>query len=136
MAPCGPIYTKNVLKIATITFLAASAFAQASPKYDSATESKLKGVVEQLKLVPPTGKKSLAYLEIKSGEGTVQIFLCPKSFLDDMGVNFKAGEEIQVTGSTQRVGFDPKSRSQNTKKVQNSSINVTSISQLSEKRAV
>jgi len=99
MAPCGPIYTKNVLKIATITFLAASAFAQASPKYDSATESKLKGVVEQLKLVPPTGKKSLAYLEIKSGEGTVQIFLCPKSFLDDMGVNFKAGEEIQVTGS-------------------------------------
>src|SRR5215469_2834456 len=99
MAPRGPIYTKNVLKIAVIAFLAASGFAQAPPNYDSATENKLKGVVEQLKLVPPTGKKSLAYLEIKSGEGTVQIFLCPKSFLDDMGVDFKSGEEVQVTGS-------------------------------------
>ena len=98
MTPYGPVY-KNVLRIAAIALLAASAFAQAQPKYDPTTENKLKGIVEQLKLVPPTGGKSVAYLVIKNGEGTVQIFLCPKRFLDDMGVNFKAGDEIQVTGS-------------------------------------
>jgi hypothetical protein len=55
--------------------------------------------VEQLKLLPPTGGKPVVYLVMKSGQDTVQLFLCPKSFLDEMGVSFKAGDEIQVTGS-------------------------------------
>ena len=110
MIPCGPIQNnlqKSVLKFiakfainsAAIAFLAASAFTQTAPKYDPATETTLKAAVEQLKLVPPTGGKPVAYLLIKSGPDTVQIFLCPKSFLDAMGVDFKAGEEINVIGS-------------------------------------
>lgn len=55
--------------------------------------------MEQLKLLPPTGGKPVVYLVMKSGQDTVQLFLCPKSFLDEMGVSFKAGDEIQVTGS-------------------------------------
>jgi hypothetical protein len=97
MTPCGLIQ-KQLLKIA-IVVLATSAFAQAPPKYDPATETKLKGVVEELKFLPPTGGKPSAYLVIKSGQDTVQVFLCPKSFLDDMGANFKPADEIQVTGS-------------------------------------
>ena len=34
-----------------------------------------------------------------SGTDAVQIFLCPKKFLDDMGIEFKAEEPIEVTGS-------------------------------------
>jgi hypothetical protein len=29
----------------------------------------------------------------------MRIFLCPKKFLDEMGVEFKANDEIEVTGS-------------------------------------
>ena len=97
MIPSGQT-RKNPLLVAMV-FLAASAFAQAPPKYDPATETKLKGVVEELKFVPPTGGKPTAYLVVKSGQDTVQVFLCPKSFLDDMGANFKQADAVEVTGS-------------------------------------
>lgn len=98
MSTPGPI-CNSFLKLAAIGLLAGTAFAQAAPKYDPATESTFKGVVEELKLVPPTGAKPMAYLVMKSGQDTVQVFLCPKKFLDDMGVDFKADDSIQVTGS-------------------------------------
>jgi hypothetical protein len=97
MTPFGPFH-KCLLKL-VVVFLAVSAFAQAPPKYDSATETRLKGVVEELKFLPPTGGKPAAYLVIKSGQDTVQVFLCPKSFLDTMGASFKADDKIEITGS-------------------------------------
>jgi hypothetical protein len=97
MTPFGPMQ-KNLVKLA-IAVVAVSAFAQAPPKYDPATETKLKGVVEELKFVPPAGGKAAAYLVIKSGQDTVQVFLCPKSFLDDMGATFKVADAVEVTGS-------------------------------------
>ncbi|PYV80725.1 MAG: hypothetical protein DMG93_18110 [Acidobacteria bacterium] len=36
---------------------------------------------------------------MKNGADTVEIYLCPKSFLDDMGFTFSKGDEITVTGS-------------------------------------
>ena len=98
MNTSGPIYS-HLLKLAAITFLATSAFSQAPPKYDPATEGTVKGVIEEVKLVPPTGGKSIAYLTLKSGSEAVDVFLCPKKFLDDMGVEFKPQEQIEVTGS-------------------------------------
>lgn len=102
MIPSAPI-RQCVLQFAVVAFLAASAFSQAPPKYDRATETTVKGTVEELKLVPPSGGKPVAYLVEKTGpdkdKDTVQIFLCPKKFLDDIGVAFKADDAIQVTGS-------------------------------------
>ena len=103
MTPLGPIQ-KNLLRLAVL-FLAIPAFAQAppkaqaSPKYDPSTETKLKGTVEQLKLVPPSGGKPVAFLVVKSGQDSVEVFLCPKSFLDDMGASFKAAEAVEIIGS-------------------------------------
>ena len=97
MTPFGPVQ-KNLLRLAFV-FVAVSAVAQAPPKYDPATETKIKGVVEELKFVPPTGGKPVAYLVVKSGQDTVQVFLGPKSFLDDMGASFKAADAVEVTGS-------------------------------------
>jgi hypothetical protein len=71
----------------------------APPKYDVATETNMKGIVQELKFLPPSGAKPQARLLMKSGTDDVEIYLCPKSFLDDMGVTFKKGDEIQVTGS-------------------------------------
>lgn len=98
MSTPGPV-GNTVLKFAAIGLLASSAFAQGVPKYDPATESTFKGIVEELKLVPPTGGKPMAYLVMKNGQDKIQVFLCPKKFLDDMGVDFKAEDSIQVTGS-------------------------------------
>jgi hypothetical protein len=98
MAASNPTYHR-LLKIAAVVFLTTSAFSQAIPKYDPATETKVKGVVEQLKLVPPSGAKSIVYATLKSGADSVEVFLCPKKFLDDMGIEFKEKEEIEITGS-------------------------------------
>jgi hypothetical protein len=98
MTASVPIH-QHLLKVAAVAFLVTSAFSQAPPKYDPATEGTVKGVVQELKLVPPSGGKPVAYLVMKSGSDAVQVFLCPKKFLDDMGIEFKAEEPIEVTGS-------------------------------------
>lgn len=100
MTLSGPLF--NVLKLAAILSLAVPAFSQA-PKYDPATETTFKGIVEELKLVPPTGGKPTVYLVLKNG-ADAEIFLCPKRFLDDIGVVFKADDAIQVTGSKVKQG--------------------------------
>jgi hypothetical protein len=91
------------LQLAAIALVATAAFSQAPPKYDPATETTVRGNVGELKLVPPTGGKPFAYLVTKTGpdkeKDTVQIFLCPKSFLDQMGIAFKTDEVIEVKGS-------------------------------------
>jgi len=35
---------------------------------------------------------------------TVDVYLCPKSFLDDLGVSFGKGDEIALTGSKVKQG--------------------------------
>lgn len=98
MTLCGPM-RKHLLVLAAIALVAPSAFAQSQPQYDSATEAKLKGTVEELRLDPPSGGKPVAYLVIKNGEEKTQVFLCPKSFLDEMGVTFVTGDSVEITGS-------------------------------------
>jgi hypothetical protein len=89
-----------------LTLLVGSAFAlaQAAPKYDTATEAKFKGTIEDLKLPPKGSEKQIAYITLKSGTDTFEIYLCPKSFIDDMGVSFAKGDEIAFTGSKIKQG--------------------------------
>lgn len=81
-----------------VVFTASTVLCQTAPKYDTATEKTFKGVVEELKLVPPSGAKPIAYLVLKTPDSG-QVFLCPKSFLDEIGVTFKADDAIEITGS-------------------------------------
>ena len=79
--------------------LAATMSAQSAlPKYDLATETKMKGTIQELKL-PEKGAKEAARLTLKSGDTTFEVYLCPKSFLDDMGSNLAKGDEVNLTGS-------------------------------------
>lgn len=54
------------------------------PKYDAHTELKTKGIVEEVKLPPKGSEKEIAHLLLKNSTETVDVYLCPKSFLDDM----------------------------------------------------
>jgi hypothetical protein len=74
------------------------------PKYDASTETKMNGAVEEVKLPPAGSEKEIAHLLVKIGTDTVDVYLCPKSFLDDMGVSFSKGDQITVTGSRIKQG--------------------------------
>jgi hypothetical protein len=74
------------------------------PKYDLHTEAKMKGIVEELKWPPKGSEKDAAHLLVKSGTDSVDVYLCPKSFFDDMGMGFSKGDEIALTGSKVKQG--------------------------------
>jgi len=69
------------------------------PKYDSKTEMKTKGIVEETKLFTLGTRKDFVELIVKSGEDKVSIYVCPKPFQEEMGITFSKGDEIAVTGS-------------------------------------
>ena len=70
-----------------------------APKYDPHTETKMKGTVEEVKLPPKGSEIEIAHLMVKNGTEIVDVYLCPESFLEEMGVGFSKGDEIAVTGS-------------------------------------
>ena len=98
-----PIFPAVAL-LCTLPLVAQKAQEPSPPKYDVHTETKMKGTVEEVK-VPPTGsKKEVVHLLVKTGSDTVDVYLCPKSFLDDMGVSLGKGDEIALTGSKVKQG--------------------------------
>lgn len=75
-----------------------------SPKYDLQTETKMKATIEEVKLPPKGSEKEIAHLMVKVGADTLNVYLCPKSFMDDMGMDFGKGDEISLTGSKVKDG--------------------------------
>ena len=74
------------------------------PKYDLHTETKMKATVEEVKLPPKGSEKEVAYLLVKIETDSVDVYLCPKSFFDDMGMSFSKGDEVALTGSKVKRG--------------------------------
>jgi len=102
--------TKNLICLVLLIFLSPLAIAQkaqpqpAPPKYDLQTEAKFKGIIEEVKLPPKGSEKEITYLRMKKGDDTIDIYLCPKSFFDDMSMAFAKGDEITLTGSKVKQG--------------------------------
>lgn len=69
------------------------------PKYDVHTETKVKGVIDAVNLLPVGTRKDFTELVIKSGDDSTHIYLCPKPFQEEMGISFTKGDQIAVTGS-------------------------------------
>ena len=69
------------------------------PKYDLENETKMKGIVQEVKLPPKGSEREAAHLMVKSGDAVLDVYLCPESFLGDLGVTFSKGDEISLTGS-------------------------------------
>ena len=102
---CHPrVWPRCFLVVASILVWNVFASAQAGPKYDLATETKFKGTIADLKLPEKGNSKEIAHLTIKAGTDTFDLYLCPKSFMDDMGVSFAKGDEIAFTGSKVKTG--------------------------------
>ena len=74
------------------------------PKYDVQTETKIQGTIQDVTM-PATGhEKEVVHLVVKVGNDTMDVYLCPKSFLDEMGIEFNRGDEIVLTGSKVKQG--------------------------------
>ena len=78
--------------------------APTGPKYDLQTETKIKATVDEVKLPPKGSEKEIAHLLVKDGTNSMDVYLCPKSFFDDMGMSFAKGDEIAITGSKVKQG--------------------------------
>jgi hypothetical protein len=77
------------------------------PKYDLHTEMKTKGIVDEVNLLPLGTRKDITELIIKAGDDKVHIYVCPKSFQEEMGISFGKVDEIAVTGSkVKQQAFD------------------------------
>jgi hypothetical protein len=82
--------------------LTLAAFAQApstAPKYDNQTETKTKGVIEEIKTFTIGKRADYTELILKNGDDKLEIYLSPKPYQDEMGMAFAKGDEIGITGS-------------------------------------
>ena len=65
---------------------------------------KIKGTIEEVKLPPKGSEKEIVHLLVKNGTDSVDVYLCPKSFFDDMGMDLSKGDGITLTGSKVKQG--------------------------------
>jgi len=64
----------------------------------------MKGIMAELRMPPKANGNEIVYLLIQDGTETIDVYLCPRSFLDDMGVSYSKGDEIALTGSKVKQG--------------------------------
>jgi hypothetical protein len=77
-----------------------SASKPAGPKYDPATEVKIKGVIaEVIDFECPVSGGMGAHIVLKAGEKNVLVHIALSKFLKDYEMSFAKGEEIEVLGS-------------------------------------
>lgn len=68
-----------------------------SPKYDFATETTLKGTVEEVRLIP--GPNEGTHVMLKTASETVLVHIAPPEFLKEFEFPVNKGDQLQVTGS-------------------------------------
>lgn len=69
------------------------------PKYDLHTETKTKGVIDEVNVLSVGTRKDFTELIIKNGDDKLHIYVCPKPFQEEIGVSFSKGDQVAVTGS-------------------------------------
>jgi len=94
-----PGFFKSALAIALFSTLVFS-FAGAQtrnngPKYDKSQEAKIKGVVDEMRVLPEGG----AVIVVKTGDSTVLVRLAPDEFLKEMEISFQKGDNVEIVGA-------------------------------------
>jgi hypothetical protein len=92
--------SKSVLAIVLFALCSIVALAQSAPKtpkYDKATETTVKGVVDELKNVP--GNDEGTHFILKDGEKSILIHVGPEKFLKEVEASYAKGDKVEVKGS-------------------------------------
>jgi hypothetical protein len=105
MSSARRVSTRSLLS-AVLLFWSSVAFTQKAPsksstppKYDLQTESKAKGVVDEVKVLDFGTRKDFIQLTLKDESETVVVYVCPKPFEEELGITFAKGDQISLTGS-------------------------------------
>jgi hypothetical protein len=75
--------------------------AAAPAKYDFATEIKMKGTVDEVRLVP--GPNEGTHVMLKSGSQMILVHVAPPEFLKDFEFPLNKGDQIEVVGSKLKI---------------------------------
>jgi molybdopterin converting factor small subunit len=89
------------LTLVGVAWISSAAWGQhpskTGPKYDTANEVKIKGVIEEVREVP--GEFEGTQLVVKTDTKTVLVHVAPGEFLKEMDTSFKKGDEVAVVGA-------------------------------------
>ena len=72
------------------------------PAYNLQSEMAVKGTVDDINLMGTNEKTKVVRLVVKAGAEALDVVLCPKAFLDDLGVSFSKGDQLEIRGSKVR----------------------------------
>jgi hypothetical protein len=98
----GKIFLAAIVVVLSLSTVEAQK-AAAPPKYDLQSETKIKGTVDEVKPPASGNVKDAVHLLVKTSADSLDVYLCPKSFLDAMGLSFSKGDELAITGSKVKV---------------------------------
>ena len=94
-------WLRFVLGAAVVSLLSQAAVAQkvanTGPKYNAASEIKIKGVVEDVREVP--GEFEGVHLVVKTETATVLVHVAPADFLKEIDTSFNKGDQVMVIGA-------------------------------------
>jgi hypothetical protein len=95
------IGSRLLIGVALVALASTSGWAQSSskmgPKYDMASEVKVKGVVEDFRDVP--GGLPGMQLSVKTDTKTTLVYVGPGDFLKEIEVSFNKGDQVEVVGA-------------------------------------
>lgn len=75
------------------------------PKYDFGNEVKLKGTIDEIKMVP--GAYEGVHVMLKTASETILVHLAPEGFLKMLDFNVQKGDTLEVTGCKITGEFGP-----------------------------
>lgn len=75
-----------------------------APAYDPSTEANVEVTITEVRETPKTEPLGGVHLMVKTKSDTVDVYVAPADFLKIFDIVFKAGEQIQVTGSKVKLG--------------------------------
>jgi hypothetical protein len=95
------LWLKALFIAAVMVWISSAAVGQrpgkTGPKYDAANELKIKGVIEEVRVVP--GDFEGVHLVVKTADKTVLVHVAPDEFLKEIETSFNKGDQVQVVGA-------------------------------------
>jgi hypothetical protein len=72
--------------------------------YNPATETTLKGTIEDVQQIQGKGAATATHLTLKTASGTFDVHVGPTTFISNQQFSFAKGDQVEVTGS--KLGSD------------------------------
>ncbi len=99
------VFALLALLVVSVAVTSSSLAQNTGPKYDATTEVKLKGTVEDIKMVP--GAYEGVHVMLKTADETILVHLAPQGFLKMLDFNVQKGDVLEVTGCKITGEFGP-----------------------------